>query len=52
MPVYTYDAPASTDPPPPEKPPMIVCTLASADTGEACRYCGYASGAGHGKKRG
>lgn len=30
---------------------LYVCTLSDADKGEACRYCGYATGSGHGKAR-
>lgn len=31
---------------------LVLCTLADADTGERCQYCGWASGSGHGKVRG
>lgn len=34
-----------------ERIPVIVCTLSDADSGDTCRYCGFASGAGHGKAR-
>lgn len=34
-----------------KEPTLIVCTLADSDKGEACRYCGYATGGGHGKAR-
>jgi hypothetical protein len=27
------------------------CTISPADSGDACRYCGYADGPGHGKER-
>jgi hypothetical protein len=34
------------------EPKTRVCTISPDDKGEACRYCGYASGSGHGKERG
>lgn len=33
------------------KDAVFVCTLSSDDSGDACRHCGYPSGAGHGKAR-
>lgn len=35
-----------------QKPaPVVACTLAASDAGDVCRWCGYASGPGHGKAR-
>lgn len=28
---------------------VVVCTIDPADKGDACKYCGHASGSGHGK---
>jgi hypothetical protein len=30
---------------------LVICTLSPDDKGEQCRWCGYASGSGHGKAR-
>lgn len=52
MPIFTFDAPATTDKPAAEKPaPVVVCTLADSDRGDRCRWCGWPSGSGHGKER-
>jgi hypothetical protein len=32
-------------------PPVYICTLSPDDKGEQCRYCGWATGGGHGKAR-
>jgi hypothetical protein len=31
---------------------VYVCILSPDDKGERCRYCGWATGGGHGKTRG
>jgi hypothetical protein len=30
---------------------VVVCTLSPDDKGEQCRWCGFATGSGHGKAR-
>jgi hypothetical protein len=32
-------------------PPVYVCTLSDSDKGERCRFCGGATGGGHGRVR-